>query len=972
MASPQQDENVPPAAGTKRSMTALKEPISKFLESGAMKVGEFCEALGVSGNGYRRFMAQHGKQAGMQSDTYIKAFEFFKKREVAGLKMPKKQKTAAAAGAKDKKGNAPDLSAVHLEDDEEEDKVEVYDTCDEVVAIPSSSLTITPGVTQAQFCRDLKAQYHTDKAPASIQSSQLSRFRSYKGADAGNTNCVFYAAYVYFEKLRLAEKKPKSKHREEMERIWASQGGFNVSTASSRTAMPYTPPSHQQSPASSRTTSPALSRASSYIADSPSGMRSPSSPRPALPRSLSSAAYLNKQRRGPSVTIVDPPALPQSPLESDKAGATREAERTLSSNGSIRQSPPPLNNLLIPTGAILSPPDSSENSDGDDAPDGRGRDRDRSWNELHEAVRSIELKREPSPEHANTTSSGHRDVSSEPTTSMHSPNALSHEARKISHSRSSTETAIFVPEQVAFSESPTSDDSDEEGELRMKPPLVRKKSGELVKPALRPTSRRRYSSMPGTPTYHKSVHFNDNGNQTRHFLQVDKPSAVSAGSSPVESYESETEYPFDSPTPNKVEWDFKLANFPEDTFERKSQAVRVERLYLSPDTKTLIGVVAVANISFQKAVAARFTLDYWKTTSEVSAEYDNDVRRQNMHDGYDRFSFNIRLSDQANLESKTLLLCVRYNVGGQEHWDNNNNANYQIDFVKKMAKSASTSSLSLGARPRHSIPRSKHISPVPSQDRTASTDEDIVSRFDTNSTYHFGSPEKIMGDPTNAPVKLKSRSKRADLFRAGTAPSANGLGGRYDFGASLSAALSTAQDKLGKQSGLMPHSQMARTSSANYFSRHVSKEVKSTTAGDERPESLTADRPAMGSEQYKDLVQKFCYFTPGNAGKLSPQKAPGGIDGSMDGDSSEYSSRTGSTTPTPPQSMSPMLDGTNEKRTISNNASQFSSRSASPTSIAGHSYSSRGASPLSFGYPYHQNMRDRYLSDSHAPTAIRG
>lgn len=613
--------------------------------------------------------------------------------------------------------------------------------------------------------------------------------------------------------------------------------------------MPYTPPSHQQSPASSHTNSPSLSRASSYTVDSHSGYRSPSSPRPSLPRSMSSAAYLNKQRRGPSVTIADVPMLPQSPLETGKPGAIRDAERTLASNGSIRQSPPPLNNLLIPTGAILSPPDSSENSDGDEKSDVRGRDRDRSWNELHEAVRSIELKREPSPEHAK------RDVSSEPTTTVHSPTALSQEARKISHSRSSTETAIYVPEHVAFSESPTSDDSDEEGELRMKPPLVRKKSGELVKPALRPSSRRRYSSMPGTPTYHKSVHFNDNGNQTRHFLQVDKPSAVSAGSSPVDSYESETEYPFEGSASNKLEWDFKLANFPDETFERSSQAVRVERLFLSADTKTLIGTVAVANIAFQKSVAARFTLDYWKTTSEVLAEYDNDVRRQNPHDGYDRFSFNIRLSDQANLENKTLLLCVRYNAGGQEHWDNNNNMNYQIDFVKKIVKSASTSSLSsIGGRPRHSIPRSKHSPPVTGHGSSA--DEDIVSRFEGNSAYHFGSPDKLIGDPTTPTVKLKPRTKRADLFRAGTSPSTNGLGGRYDFGASLSAALSTAQDKLGKQSGLMPHSQTARNSNSNYFSRQVPKDVKPTSREEERP---TTERPAMGSEQYKDLVQKFCY-----------------------------------------------------------------------------------------------------------------
>jgi hypothetical protein len=597
-----------------------------------------------------------------------------------------------------------------------------------------------------------------------------------------------------------------------------------------------------------------MSRSSSFSADS-TGTRSPVSPRPALPRSVSSTTYLNKQRRGPSVTQQEPAGLPQSPVDDDSS-TVRQIEGVISNNGSIRQSPTPVNNLLIPTGAILSPPDSSENSDGEDASEApRGRNSfSHTWGALEQAVRSIELKREGSPA---------RGVSfSEPTTTIHSPTALSATARKITHSRSSTETAIIIPDRtVTESPSEESDEDDSDDGLRVKPPLVRKKSGELVKPALRPSSRRRYSSMPGTPTYSKSVHFNDNGNQTRHFLQVEKPSAISAGSSPVDTYDEETEYPFEGKdNSSKVEWSFRLANFPEESEDRKHQPVRVEKVYLSTDTKTLIGTVAVANISFQKHVAARFTLDYWKTTSEVMAEYDNDVRKQNPHDGYDRFTFNIRLSDQANLENKTLLLCVRYNAGGQEHWDSNNGMNYQIDFVKKMAKSASTSSLSSlrgSSRPgRNTIPRSRHSPPanVARQERSLFGDEDLLSK---SSTYHFGSPEKLTGDPAAQPqVKLKPRSKRVDLARVNSSP-ANGLGGRYDFGASLSAALSTAQDKLGKQSGLLPHTQVSSQSQAHYFSPRTTTEIKPVVP--ERPDAITTDRPAIGSQQYKDLVNKFCY-----------------------------------------------------------------------------------------------------------------
>ncbi|KAG9847406.1 carbohydrate-binding module family 21 protein, partial [Aureobasidium melanogenum] len=246
-------------------------------------------------------------------------------------------------------------------------------------------------------------------------------------------------------------------------------------------------------------------------------------------------------------------------------------------------------------------------------------------------------------------------------------------------------------------------------------------------------------------------------------------------------------------------------------------------------------------------------------------------------------------------------------------------------------------------------------------------DEDLLSK---SSTYHFGSPEKLTGDHGAQPqVKLKPRSKRVDLTRAGSAP-ANGLGGRYDFGASLSAALSNAQDKLGKQSGLLPHTQSSSQPQGHYFSPRVASEVKPVVP--ERPDAITTDRPAIGSQQYKDLVNKFCYFTPGSSGKSSPspQTSSGSksssTDGSGDGASpNEYSPRSGSVTPTPPQSLSPFLDGANDGLTSCNDISKLISRSGSPASFSNsNNYVARA-----YSYPY---ARDGYLSESHTPTAIRG
>ncbi|KAK4504188.1 hypothetical protein PRZ48_005104 [Zasmidium cellare] len=238
----------PPAAGTKRKATApaidpadlddisldgmymdascnqVRGKIRRFLDAGEMKKGEFAKALGVSSKSLNDFLTK-GKDPmdGSGSATYGAAWEFFKKREMAGIKGPtaKKQKAATAASASAKEP-VTDIRGIALSG-EASDSVAVYDSCDEVRKKINAHL-VKSGVTQAQFCRDLCAQLHTEVKK--IQSKQLTDFRSKTGATSGNTSIVYYTAYCYFEKLRLAEGKPKSKHRLGMEETWP--GGANT------------------------------------------------------------------------------------------------------------------------------------------------------------------------------------------------------------------------------------------------------------------------------------------------------------------------------------------------------------------------------------------------------------------------------------------------------------------------------------------------------------------------------------------------------------------------------------------------------------------------------------------------------------------------------------------------------------------------------------------------------------------------
>lgn len=538
----------------------------------------------------------------------------------------------------------------------------------------------------------------------------------------------------------------------------------------------------------------------------------------------------------------------------------------------------------------LSPPESSHGSDDEEI---RGRSRElENLAELQAAISQIQVGKSGSPTRKeakkNTTEVSKPSGEPRVVSPIETRPPLSREARKISHSRSSTDGNIVT--NIVF-ESPTkvhvsapssarqsSDEEDDSDGAVNRPPMVRKKSGELVRPALRPASRRRPSSMPGTPTYSKAVHFDSHLEHVRHFLQVDRPLAVSAGSSPVEAYESESEFPFGSDEASSrargpsYEWEIRLANFPADTEERKQLPICVERVFLSADNKNLIGTVAVQNLAFQKLVVARFTLDYWKTTSEVVADFNNDVRRKQQNDdGLDRFNFTIRLVDQANLENKTLFFCVRYNVNGQEYWDSNNSYNYQVDFTKKpkLSPSRSPQPSSTDTRPA-ALPRSRPSPPVssgrsPVRQTLPAAFDDFASNFDNFGTP-FGSVPTLIGEP-----KIKLRSPRSKGELVPDAPmrrnksSGPMFGHRYDFNSSLTAAKNSAFAALGEQSGLSSRpdtKQSSREVPAVTASKSVydaPQKQESISAPFKPAAALVSEKPSLTSQSYQELVDKYCF-----------------------------------------------------------------------------------------------------------------
>jgi len=544
----------------------------------------------------------------------------------------------------------------------------------------------------------------------------------------------------------------------------------------------------------------------------------------------------------------------------------------------------------------MSPPDSA--SDDDDLPEDRGRQIE-NLKELHEAISQIPQQRARLPAHsgagtkqtpdagdllvlptqATTLAEGmHHSFS---TGSLGDLHAGGH--RRFTHTRSATEPHLSISKSASSSATGSDEDSSEEG--LQKPQMVRKKSGELVRPALRPASRRRPSSMPGTPTFSKVVHFDSHLEHVRHFLQVDRPLAVSAGSSPVDNYESDAEYPFSSGDDRSrnppFEWEIIMTNFPVETPVRKAQPVRLERVWLSNDQKSLVGSVAVANLAFQKLVICRFTLDYWKTTSEVAAEYVCEIRAVDTPYTQDRFNFTIKLSDLANLEAKTLYFCIRYTVNGQEHWDNNNGTNFQVDFRKKMLpQNGKKGAVGAGSRPFSGLPKSNRRSGQRS--KQAPTTDEFGDSHKPNFTKSI---QDYLGESGSTGLRLKGVKSAGDLPSDNLSKGLSGPSGqfalRYDFGDSLSRAIQNAKnDMAGKSDGLYMKSKKKAGSPIAVMTGTENKTQPSTS----KPGSTTVapsaaspgDSPSTGisSASYEEIVNKWCFVgIPGPHPALRPSTA---------------------------------------------------------------------------------------------------
>jgi protein phosphatase 1 regulatory subunit 3A/B/C/D/E len=103
---------------------------------------------------------------------------------------------------------------------------------------------------------------------------------------------------------------------------------------------------------------------------------------------------------------------------------------------------------------------------------------------------------------------------------------------------------------------------------------------------------------------------------------------------------------------------------------RDAQVCLESAAVTDPINLTITGCARVRNLDFHKSVHVRYSLDSWRSYSDLSATYV-----ENSCDGFsDKFSF-ILFGNSLQIGQR-LELALRFQVKGEQYWDNNYGLNY--------------------------------------------------------------------------------------------------------------------------------------------------------------------------------------------------------------------------------------------------------------------------------------------------------
>ncbi|KAG9285155.1 hypothetical protein G9A89_004370 [Geosiphon pyriformis] len=405
--------------------------------------------------------------------------------------------------------------------------------------------------------------------------------------------------------------------------------------------------------------------------------------------------------------------------------------------------------------------------------------------------------------------------------------------------------------------------------------ILRKKSGEVVRPSLKQGASK---SEPTTPTCPKFVHFDTDLEHVRFFLEAEKPLAVSCDvSSEEEDSDEETSSESDDDDDYEGELVITLPNFPRITTLHSSKPVLVESIFLSKDQRKLQGRIQVQNIAFQKTVIVRYTFDFWSSVSEVTASYSEDAQDRK-NNTFDVFEFNIGLIDNSRnpINGQTMFFAVCYMVDNRELWDNNNASNYQVNF-KRLTKQTSPSSRSKSIKSFSKWPSNQNSTKI-SKQRSDEICRSPLSPASSALTLVPGSTQQKM---ISSRYDIKDSLSAAMIKPTSLVPSSSSSSTTTPSPRPHPIALNPPQTHVNHH--IRPYSLANNTEGFNAFFGEYIDGMPSTvdpTASwiNDSPKQFktksnfevtrrstpiaipSSTKPAIGSSSYYELVDRYCFY----------------------------------------------------------------------------------------------------------------
>ncbi|KAL8221306.1 UNVERIFIED_CONTAM: Protein phosphatase 1 regulatory subunit 3A [Gekko kuhli] len=125
---------------------------------------------------------------------------------------------------------------------------------------------------------------------------------------------------------------------------------------------------------------------------------------------------------------------------------------------------------------------------------------------------------------------------------------------------------------------------------------------------------------------------------------------------------------------------FTLPTTQEELLQKvRAQKVWLESIEFLPGITCMKGSIRVLNVSFEKLVYVRMSLDNWLTYYDILAEYV-----PNSCDGEtDQFFFKISLVPPYQRDGAKVEFCIRYETSAGIFWSNYNHHNYILMCHKK-------------------------------------------------------------------------------------------------------------------------------------------------------------------------------------------------------------------------------------------------------------------------------------------------